>query len=77
MARVPGSGCRFLEQYPAAVTSRIDIVDAELLPAAQDLVPLAQVALQEGEVQSAHEVQPVYVRDEITWKKLSEQGKRS
>ena len=72
-----GSGCNFLDQYPASLREAITGCFPEVLPAARDLVPLALEKLARGEVQSPLEVQPVYVRDEISWKKLSEQGKRS
>ena len=41
---------------------------------APDRVALASLA--RGEVQRPQQVQPVYVRDEINWKKLAEQGKK-
>lgn len=72
-----GSGCRYLEDFPPLVRQRLQSVDAELLPAARDLIPLAMDKLRSGEIQTPQQVQPVYVRDEISWKKLSEQGKRS
>lgn len=46
----------------------------DLQAVAQDLIPLALQKLHRGEVQRAQQVAPVYVRDEISWKKLSEQG---
>jgi tRNA threonylcarbamoyladenosine biosynthesis protein TsaB len=70
-----GSGCRFVEDLPDALRSRLQSTHPELLPAAQDLVPLALAGLARGEEQTPQQVQPVYVRDEITWKKLAEQGK--
>ncbi len=71
-----GSGCRFLEDFPAGVRDRITQSIPDLLPRARDLLPLALEKLARGETQSAGEVQPVYVRDEINWKKIPEQGKR-
>jgi tRNA threonylcarbamoyladenosine biosynthesis protein TsaB len=70
-----GSGCRFVADLPDALRSRLQSSHPELLPAAQDLVPLALASLARGEEQSPQQVQPLYVRDEITWKKLAEQGK--
>lgn len=72
-----GSGCEFLESFPAAVRDRIGASHPEFMPRARDLVPLALERLERGEVQAARDVQPVYVRDEINWKKIPEQGKRS
>ena len=68
-----GSGCQFLEQFPVAVRSQLGEITAGLLPEARDLVPLA---LAQGTTQKPQQVQPVYVRDEINWKKIPEQGKR-
>jgi tRNA threonylcarbamoyladenosine biosynthesis protein TsaB len=69
-----GSGCRFVDELPAPLRSRLSSTHPELLPAAQDLVPLALAAFARGEVQQPQQVQPLYVRDEISWKKLAEQG---
>ncbi|GAB6262075.1 tRNA (adenosine(37)-N6)-threonylcarbamoyltransferase complex dimerization subunit type 1 TsaB [Photobacterium sp. CCB-ST2H9] len=41
-----------------------------LYPEAQDMAWLAQFALQRGEVVDAEHASPVYLRDEVTWKKL-------
>ncbi len=71
-----GSGLRFIDSFPAQFAARIFSHNSELLPAAQDLVPLAIAMLQRGETQTPRQVQPIYVRDEISWKKISEQGKR-
>jgi len=71
-----GSGCRFVQEFPAALRNGLASTSPDLLPAARDLVPLALEKLRCGETQSPQQVQPVYVRDEISWKKLSEQGKR-
>lgn len=71
-----GSGCVFVDKFPAALRHRLVTVVPEALPQAMDLVPTALDRLATGDVQSAAQVQPVYVRDEISWKKISEQGKR-
>ncbi len=73
--QVVGSGARFIEQFPPIVRAQLDSVSPDLLPAARDLLPLALASLARGQTQSPREVQPVYVRDEISWKKLAEQGK--
>ena len=71
-----GSGCRFLEHMPANLRQALDVGAPDLLPEARDLVPLARHSAARGETQLARDVQPVYVRDEINWKKIPEQGKR-
>jgi tRNA threonylcarbamoyladenosine biosynthesis protein TsaB len=70
-----GSGCRFVDEFPAELRSRLQSTHPELLPAARDLVPLALAAYAREDVQQPQQVQPLYVRDEISWKKLAEQGR--
>lgn len=41
-----------------------------LLPSAQDMLPFAAVAMQQGQFVAAELAEPVYVRDEVTWQKL-------
>jgi tRNA threonylcarbamoyladenosine biosynthesis protein TsaB len=72
-----GSGCHFLDQFPSAVRAVLRSSEKQLLPEARDLIPLALEKLGRGDIQSPQQVQPVYVRDEISWKKLSQQGKKS
>ncbi|MEP5567878.1 MAG: tRNA (adenosine(37)-N6)-threonylcarbamoyltransferase complex dimerization subunit type 1 TsaB [Halioglobus sp.] len=72
-----GSGVDFLDACPQTVRNRINDSYPKLVPEAQDLIPLALILANRGELQAAREVHPVYVRDEINWKKLSEQGKQS
>ena len=70
-----GSGCRFVEELSGELRARLRVTAPDLLPSARDLVPGAMAALARGELQKPQEVQPVYVRDEINWKKLPEQGR--
>ncbi|MEJ2533683.1 MAG: tRNA (adenosine(37)-N6)-threonylcarbamoyltransferase complex dimerization subunit type 1 TsaB, partial [Halioglobus sp.] len=71
------SGCRFVSEMPAATQAGLQATAPQLLPAARDLIPLALDLLQKGVTQRPEQVQPVYVRDEINWKKLPEQGRRT
>lgn len=71
-----GSGCVFLDRFPPLLQKRIHTSVPDLLPSARDIVPLALEKYQLGDVQNPRDVQPVYVRDEISWKKLADQGKR-
>lgn len=70
-----GSGARFVSRLPKAIRDKVRAQHSDLLPAARDLIPLARYALTKGETQSPQQIQPLYVRDEIGWKKLAEQGK--
>lgn len=70
-----GSGCRFERELPPALRARLQSFAPDLLPSARDLVPLALARLALGETQHPQQVQPIYVRDEINWKKLAEQGR--
>ena len=69
-----GSGCHFLQELPTGLRERVVGRHPDLLPEARDLIPLASASLKSNEYQHPLQVQPVYVRDEISWKKLSEQG---
>jgi tRNA threonylcarbamoyladenosine biosynthesis protein TsaB len=71
-----GSGCHFVDQFPPWLRANIRYCVPDLLPAARDMIPLALAKFQRREFQSPWQVQPVYVRDEISWKKLHEQGRR-
>ncbi|MEZ5556583.1 tRNA (adenosine(37)-N6)-threonylcarbamoyltransferase complex dimerization subunit type 1 TsaB [Haliea sp.] len=72
-----GSGLHYADQIPDTCRARFSAVHTELLPSAEDILPLAQHAFLAGEWQPAEAVCPVYVRDEVRWKKLAEQGPRS
>ena len=71
-----GSGLSLAEDLPDAVRSAISKRVEDRWPSAQDLIPLAQSMAASGKLISAAAVQPVYLRNEIHWKKLSEQGPR-
>lgn len=73
---VVGNGCHYLDQFSPALRDRVSSSKPDVLPHATDMIPLAQAMLARGEVLSPLDIQPVYVRDEIHWKKISEQGKR-
>lgn len=70
-----GGGLKYEEALPVDIRDRLGLVISDILPNAVDLVLLAIEKLNRGEVQSAKEVSPIYVRDEISWKKIAEQGK--
>jgi tRNA threonylcarbamoyladenosine biosynthesis protein TsaB len=72
-----GSGCHLLDQFPPSLRARISSSAPGVLPMARDIIPLALGKFHRGDVLSPCEVQPVYLRDEISWKKLAEQGRRA
>jgi tRNA threonylcarbamoyladenosine biosynthesis protein TsaB len=77
VAQALGSGCQFVAEFPPDLAAVLHTRLPAIVPEARDLIPTALQMLRLGEVQSAAQVQPVYVRDEISWKKLAQQGKRS
>jgi len=70
-----GGGLAYLDSFPADLRDRLKSTELDVLPSAVGLIPLAEDLLNQGRVQSAAEVAPIYVRDEISWKKLADQGK--
>lgn len=71
-----GSGLRLEDEFPGALREALQVRYPEFLPQARDLIPLALDAFERGEVCAADQVVPCYVRDEVSWKKISEQGVR-
>ncbi|MEP5763059.1 MAG: tRNA (adenosine(37)-N6)-threonylcarbamoyltransferase complex dimerization subunit type 1 TsaB [Halieaceae bacterium] len=69
-----GSGLSYLADLPVPVRAKIERAEPEQWPDSQDLLPLAEHRFSQGQAQLAAAVQPVYLRNEISWKKLSEQG---
>jgi tRNA threonylcarbamoyladenosine biosynthesis protein TsaB len=69
-----GSGLAYFEALPSALQAAVASQVADQWPDSRDLIPLARRAEAAGELVSAQQVQPVYLRNEIHWKKLSEQG---
>lgn len=65
-----GSGWHLAAEMPESVSSVIKSSFPELYPLATDVAILGAAAWQRGEQVSAAEAAPVYVRNEITWKKL-------
>ncbi len=70
-----GTGCRFVGQVPPPLAQRRLASQPDVLPCARDMLPASDRALERGESVAADRVLPLYVRDEVSWKKLSEQGK--
>ncbi len=75
LPQILGDGLVYRERLPEAFSDLVVAGGDTVLPSALDLIPLAEAAFATGRVQRADRVSPVYVRDEVSWKKLSEQGK--
>ncbi|WON78385.1 tRNA (adenosine(37)-N6)-threonylcarbamoyltransferase complex dimerization subunit type 1 TsaB [Serratia sp. UGAL515B_01] len=60
------------QTYPDLVTgSSLNVTDGKmLLPHAEDMLPLALRAWQQGLAVSVENAEPSYLRNEVTWKKL-------
>ncbi|MFV9997324.1 MAG: tRNA (adenosine(37)-N6)-threonylcarbamoyltransferase complex dimerization subunit type 1 TsaB [Arsenophonus endosymbiont of Dermacentor nuttalli] len=57
--------------YPMLKKANLDLFESGIsLPDAQDMLPLALQAWQKGKTISVEEAQPVYLRNEVSWKKL-------
>lgn len=65
-----GQGWGLQEGFPADVTRAVDQVDASLVPRAARVAEIAAPAFREGAGVPAEIAQPVYIRDEVAWKKL-------
>jgi tRNA threonylcarbamoyladenosine biosynthesis protein TsaB len=70
---VCGDGLQQLEETILLQAGAASLMP-EAAPAALDLLPLARAAYAQGALVDPEQVQPVYLRDKIGWKKLSEQG---
>ena len=68
-----GSGIGDVDKLPNAVRKRITRQAHDQWPDSLDLLPLAEDLRRRGLLVDAGAVQPVYLRNEIHWKKLSEQ----
>ena len=71
-----GSGLSYFEALPEPVRGAVAEQVADQWPDSRDLIPLAEQAAARQALVPAQAVQPVYLRNEIHWKKLSEQGPR-
>lgn len=59
------------QAYPQLQDTGLTLIDSKVeLPAAQDMLPIAERLWLAGKVQPVEEVEPTYLRNEVTWKKL-------
>ncbi|WP_372964753.1 tRNA (adenosine(37)-N6)-threonylcarbamoyltransferase complex dimerization subunit type 1 TsaB [Marinobacter sp.] len=65
-----GQGWKFRDDMPEAVVGSVELFDVTLVPRAAHVARLADLGFRQGLAVSAEQAQPLYVRDEVTWKKL-------
>lgn len=65
-----GTGWRYAERMPEDVRGQVSSPDPERIPDARFVARLAADAWHRGAAVPAAQAQPVYLRDEVTWKKL-------
>ncbi|MBI6547306.1 tRNA (adenosine(37)-N6)-threonylcarbamoyltransferase complex dimerization subunit type 1 TsaB [Xenorhabdus lircayensis] len=59
------------ESYPQLLDSHLTLVASDItLPHAEDMLPLAVQMWDAGEATAVEHAEPVYLRNEVTWKKL-------
>lgn len=57
--------------YPQFEQANLNLILSDIrLPSAQFILPVAEMAILRGEIQSALDIEPVYLRNEVTWQKL-------
>ncbi|HBF92482.1 MAG TPA: tRNA (adenosine(37)-N6)-threonylcarbamoyltransferase complex dimerization subunit type 1 TsaB, partial [Marinobacter adhaerens] len=65
-----GPGWQYRSAMPAEVSGRVDPIDETLVLRAAWVARLAVIAFGHGKAVPAEQAQPVYIRDEVAWKKL-------
>lgn len=65
-----GQGWGLRDSFPAQVTGAMQKIDESLVPRASRVAGIAALAFREGAGVPAAQAQPVYIRDEVAWKKL-------
>ncbi|WP_372998640.1 tRNA (adenosine(37)-N6)-threonylcarbamoyltransferase complex dimerization subunit type 1 TsaB [Marinobacter sp.] len=65
-----GRGWHYRSAMAAEVSERVDTVDESLVLRAAWVARLAVIAYEQDKTVPAEQAQPVYIRDEVTWKKL-------
>ncbi|MBN0989763.1 tRNA (adenosine(37)-N6)-threonylcarbamoyltransferase complex dimerization subunit type 1 TsaB [Amphritea pacifica] len=71
-----GRGWIYLDSMSAAVQQAVCAPELDIYPAAGMMCELAVAAFARGEGVSAEQAQPVYLRDEVSWKKVADQKKK-
>lgn len=68
-----GSGWRYLDKMSPDLKRCIRQCEAEIYPQAEAMARLAVHAVAQGKVLAADDAQPVYLRDQVAWKKKDQQ----
>ena len=71
-----GSGLQYRQAFPSAVEEKIVRSIEGVWPDVRDLLALAELAWQDGDLLSAQQVIPVYLRGAGSWKKLTGEESR-
>jgi tRNA threonylcarbamoyladenosine biosynthesis protein TsaB len=70
-----GNGLCYQASLVESVRSTLDPCATACWPDSRDTLTLAGIEHSQGRLLSADKVQPVYLRNEISWKKIHEQGR--
>jgi len=65
-----GTGWHFADDLTQGLGFKVADYEEDFFPQSQDMLRLAQDQWNKNELLKAHEVQPVYLRNTVTWKKL-------
>ena len=65
-----GSGWAMMAQIPGAADVPWAALDTEILPHAADIAWLGLEAWRRGETLLPHQVEPVYLREQVAWRKI-------
>ncbi|WP_409525250.1 tRNA (adenosine(37)-N6)-threonylcarbamoyltransferase complex dimerization subunit type 1 TsaB [Nitrincola sp. MINF-07-Sa-05] len=68
-----GSGWRYLDQMTPDIRDQVNNPDLDLYPRAGAMLKLAERAFANGQLIQADDATPVYLRDEVAWKKKDQQ----
>ncbi|KJZ14405.1 MULTISPECIES: tRNA (adenosine(37)-N6)-threonylcarbamoyltransferase complex dimerization subunit type 1 TsaB [unclassified Halomonas] len=70
-----GSGWALWDQMPAEIQASLNLTVTDVDPAAEDMVRLAVEVFAAGDAQRPHDAQPVYLRDQVAWKKTERKAR--
>ncbi|WP_341581433.1 tRNA (adenosine(37)-N6)-threonylcarbamoyltransferase complex dimerization subunit type 1 TsaB [Marinobacter metalliresistant] len=65
-----GQGWQYRSGMPSAITGQVETIDEALVLRASWVARLAAIGYRQGKAVPAEQAQPVYIRDEVAWKKL-------